>query len=76
MQSAWSGGTHAWPGTEDRLHSQERATPNKVHIISYNAQPLPKEKQTMYVCDINICIYTNSPIHSKHPPKRTSRGDV
>ena len=52
MQSARSGGTHAWPGTKDKPYSQERATPNKVHIISYNAQPLLKEKWTMYICYI------------------------
>ena len=43
MQSAWSGGTHGWPSREDTPHSQKRATPNKLHIMSYNAQPLPKE---------------------------------
>ena len=52
MQSGTSGGTHACHGTEDKPQSQKRATPNKVHIISYNAQPLLKEKWTLYICYI------------------------
>ena len=52
MQSAASRGTHACHGTEDKPHSQKRATLNKVHIISYDAQPLLKEKWTMYICYI------------------------